>query len=66
VEQIHHQLRARQHPPHCGGPITAAQQQVFDSEITAAVRYEKGLVIKLAIALVLVALVIVARLVFYG
>jgi hypothetical protein len=48
------------------GLITAEQQQVFDTEITAAVRYEKGLVIKLAIALALVALVIVARLVFYG
>lgn len=48
------------------GLTPAGRQQVFEAEITAAVRYEKGLVVKAAIALVLVALVIVARLVFYG
>ncbi len=48
------------------GLITAAQQQVFDTEIAAAIRYEKGLAIKAAIALAIVVLVILARLFFYG
>jgi hypothetical protein len=48
------------------GLTTAAEQQVFDTEIAAAVKYEKGLVVKAAIALLIVALVICARLVFYG
>jgi hypothetical protein len=45
--------------------ITAEQQQIFDREVSEAVRYEKGLVWKLGIALALVALVILARLFFY-
>ncbi len=48
------------------GLSTPAQQQVFDTEIADAIRYEKGLVAKAAIALALVALVIAARLFFYG
>ena len=48
------------------GLSTAAQQQVFDTEIADAIRYEKGLAVKAAIALAIVALVIAARLFFYG
>ena len=48
------------------GLSTAAQQQVFDTEIADAIRYEKGLAVKAAIALAIVALVILARLLFYG
>jgi hypothetical protein len=48
------------------GLSTAAQQQVFDTEVANAIRYEKGLVGKAAIALALVALVVLARLFFYG
>jgi hypothetical protein len=48
------------------GLTTAAEQQVFDTEIAAAVKYEKGLVVKAAIALLIVAVVILARLFFYG
>jgi hypothetical protein len=48
------------------GLTTAAQQQVFDTEIAAAVKYEKGLVVKAAIALLIVAVVILVRLFFYG
>ena len=48
------------------GLSTAAQQQVFDTEIADAIRYEKGLAVKVAIALAIVALVILARLLFYG
>jgi hypothetical protein len=48
------------------GLTTAAEQQVFDTEIAAAVKYEKGLVVKAAIALLIVAVVILARVFFYG
>jgi hypothetical protein len=41
-------------------------QQVFETEAGAATRYEKGLVVKAAIALVIVAIVILMRLYFYG
>lgn len=36
----------------------------FDAEVRAAIRYEKGLVIKALIALALVALVVLARLLY--
>ena len=48
------------------GLTTAAEQQVFDTEIAAAVKYEKGLVVKAAIALLIVAVVILVRVFFYG
>jgi hypothetical protein len=48
------------------GLTTAAEQQVFDTEIAAAVKYEKGLVVKAAIALLIVAIVILMRVFFYG
>ena len=47
------------------GP-TQAEQRVFETEVASAVRYEKGLVVKLAIALAIVAIVILMRLFFYG
>jgi hypothetical protein len=47
------------------GP-TQAEQRVFETEVASAVRYEKGLVAKLAIALAIVAIVILMRLFFYG
>ena len=46
--------------------ITAGQRQVFDQEVSEAVKYEKGLVWKLGISLALVALVILVRLFFYS
>lgn len=48
------------------GLTPAARQQIFEAEIAAAVRYEKGLAVKAAIALAIVALVILLRLAFYG
>jgi cell division protein FtsL len=48
------------------GLTTAAEQQVFDTEIAAAVKYEKGLVVKAAIAVAIVAVVILLRVFFYG
>jgi hypothetical protein len=48
------------------GLTTAAQRQVFDTEIAAAVKYEKGLVVKAAIALLIVTVVILMRIFFYG
>ena len=41
-----------------------ASTEKFDAEIRDAVRYEKGLVIKALIALALVALVVLARLLY--
>jgi hypothetical protein len=41
-------------------------EQEFDREIRAAVRYEKGLAVKAVIALAIVALVILIRLFFLG
>jgi hypothetical protein len=41
-------------------------EQEFDREIQAAVRYEKGLAVKAVIALAIVALVILIRLFFLG
>lgn len=48
------------------GLTQAGPDRVFEAEISAAIRYEKGLVGKAAIALAIVAAVIIARLVFYG
>ena len=48
------------------GLTQAEQQQVFETEVASAVRYEKGLVVKVAIALAIVAIVILMRLFFYG
>jgi hypothetical protein len=48
------------------GLTPAGQRQAYDAEIAAAVRYEKGLVVKVAIALLIVAIVILIRVFFYG
>jgi hypothetical protein len=48
------------------GLTRAGTDRVFETEISAAIRYEKGLAGKAAIALAIVAVVIIARLVFYG
>jgi len=48
------------------GLTADGRQQVFQAEVASAVRYEKGLVGKLAIALAIVAIVILMRLYFYG
>jgi hypothetical protein len=39
---------------------------VFRDEIAGAVRYERGLLVKLAVALLIVGLVVVARVVFFS
>jgi hypothetical protein len=52
-------------PARLAGPGEAEQQE-FDQEIRAAVRYEKGLAVKAVIALAIVALVILIRLFFLG
>ncbi len=49
------------------GPVTQdkpAEAAKFAAEIQAAVRYEKGLVVKALVALVLVAAVVLARLLY--
>jgi hypothetical protein len=43
-----------------------AAMEVFDEEIRAAVRYEKGLAFKALVALAIVAIVILLRLFFLG
>ena len=48
------------------GSVTEAERQVFAAEVSKAVRYERGLVIKLGIALLIVALVIITRVFFFG
>jgi hypothetical protein len=39
---------------------------VFRAEIAGAVRYERGLLVKLAVAVLIVGLVVVARVVFFS
>lgn len=43
-----------------------ALAQLFDDEITAAVSYERGLAVKAVLSLTFVALVLAARLLFFG
>ena len=50
-------------PPYPGAPRSAPS---FDDEIHAAVRYEKGLVIKALVAIALVAAILAARVYFFG
>ena len=46
--------------------LTLTPWQVFTAEISQATRYERFLVLKAGIALAVVALVIIARIVFAG
>jgi hypothetical protein len=48
------------------GLTRAPAERVFEAEVSAATKYERGLVVKAAIALVIVGLVILMRLYFYG
>jgi hypothetical protein len=50
-------------PPYPGAPASAPS---FDDEIKAAVRYEKGLVVKAVVAIALVAVVLALRVYFFG
>jgi hypothetical protein len=50
-------------PPYPGAPASAPS---FDDEINAAVRYEKGLVVKAVVAIALVAVVLALRVYFFG
>jgi hypothetical protein len=44
----------------------AQQQQVFRDEVADAERYERGLAVKCVISLILVAIVLAARVYFFG
>jgi hypothetical protein len=50
-------------PAYPGAPRSAPS---FDDEIHAAVRYEKGLMIKALLAIALVAAILAARVYFFG
>jgi hypothetical protein len=50
-------------PPYPGAPASAPS---FDDELRAAVRYEKGLVVKAVLAIALVAVVLALRVYFFG
>lgn len=54
---------AGDHPPYPGAPASAPS---FEDEIDAAVRYEKGLVVKAVLAIALVAAVLALRVYFFG
>lgn len=52
--------------PAVGGPATAEQVRVFEDEVRDAVRYERGLALKCAVCILLVAIVLALRVYFFG
>jgi len=48
------------------GPPAAGPERVFSAEVDDAVRYERGLAVKCACCILLVALVLAARVYFFG
>ncbi len=49
-----------------GEPITAEQAQVFEDEVSDAIRYERGLALKCVLCLLLVAIILALRVYFFG
>ena len=52
--------------PPAAGPVTAEQVQVFEDEVSDAIRYERGLAIKCVACLLLVAVILALRVYFFG
>ncbi len=53
-------------PPAAAGPVTAEQVQVFEDEVSDAIRYERGLAIKCVACILLVAVILALRVYFFG
>jgi hypothetical protein len=53
-------------PPPSGPGPAAGRQRVFEKEVGDAVRYERGLAVKCACCLLFVAVVLAARVYFFG
>jgi hypothetical protein len=52
--------------PPAAGPVTAEQAQVFEDEVSDAIRYERGLAIKCVACILLVAVILALRVYFFG
>lgn len=48
------------------GPVTAEQVQVFEDEVSDAIRYERGLAVKCVFCILLVAVILALRVYFFG
>jgi hypothetical protein len=53
-------------PPAAAEPVTAEQVQVFEDEVSDAIRYERGLAIKCVACILLVAVILALRVYFFG
>jgi hypothetical protein len=47
-------------------PVTAEQAQVFEDEVSDAIRYERGLAVKCVFCILLVAVILALRVYFFG
>ena len=47
-------------------PVTAQQTQVFEDEVSDAIRYERGLAVKCLLCILLVAVILALRVYFFG
>lgn len=52
--------------PAAAGPITAEQTQIFEDEVSDAIRYERGLALKCVLCILLVAIILALRVYFFG
>jgi hypothetical protein len=52
--------------PAAAEPVTAEQVQVFDDEVSDAIRYERGLAVKCVFCILLVAVILALRVYFFG
>ena len=52
--------------PPAAGPVTAEQVQVFEDEVSDAIRYERGLAFKCVACILLVAVILALRVYFFG
>lgn len=52
--------------PPAAEPVTAEQAQVFEDEVSDAIRYERGLAIKCVACILLVAVILALRVYFFG
>jgi hypothetical protein len=52
--------------PAAAEPVTAEQVQIFDDEVSDAIRYERGLAVKCVFCILLVAVILALRVYFFG
>jgi len=52
--------------PAAADPVPAEQVQVFDAEVSDAIRYERGLAVKCVLCILLVAVILALRVYFFG